>query len=386
MAEEKLTIVDLRKAIAKQTGTSEAVAGTFLNGLFEAISDGLKRDKSVKINGLGTFKLQWVEPRKSVNISTGEAIIIDGYNKFGFSPETSVKTRINEPFANLEAVELDSEGNPIPGTEKKASNPMDKLDEQAQEILSLLGDIQETPAEPEAPEVPEEPEAPAAPEEPEPEAPEVPEAPEKPEPQAVPEEPEVEKKPEKKPRPPFRPWLVALITFLILGILLVAAYFFAQYKIEQWADMLNGRVNNPIEATAPQDNVAEEEDTIVAEAIAEDVAEETEEAVETPSEEVVNMPTTDFMQQEEHVYTEFQNIATVGDGSRLTWVSYKEYGRKDFWVFIYEANRDVLKDPSAVRTGMKLRIPKLPEEIIHPADPAKLEEYTKKLHDKYVKN
>ena len=141
MAEEKMTIVDLRKALAKQTGVEEALAGAFLTQLTAVIKDGLKQDKQVRISGLGTFKLSWVEPRKSVNISTGEPILIDGYQKLSFTPEPSVKERINEPYADLVPVELDSEGNPIESAEKPKSDRMQRFNEQALEIKSLLGDL-----------------------------------------------------------------------------------------------------------------------------------------------------------------------------------------------------------------------------------------------------
>src|SRR5574344_134443 len=120
MAEEKITIVDLRKAIAKQTEIEEAQVNAFLNQLIATIKDGLRKDKLVKISGLGTFKLQWVEPRKSVNISTGEPIVIEGYQKLSFTPEQSVKERINEPYADLAPVILDEKGNVIEGQEPKS--------------------------------------------------------------------------------------------------------------------------------------------------------------------------------------------------------------------------------------------------------------------------
>ena len=78
---EKLSWSELRRALAVRAGVSEKTAGAFLNGLVNQLINGLKSDKQVKINGLGTFKLQAVAPRKSVNVSTGEEIIIEGYNK-----------------------------------------------------------------------------------------------------------------------------------------------------------------------------------------------------------------------------------------------------------------------------------------------------------------
>ena len=77
--------------MAVRGGVSEKTAGVFLNGLINQLIAGLKSDKQVKINGLGMFKLQAVAPRKSVNVSTGEEIRIEGYNKIVFLPEAGLK-------------------------------------------------------------------------------------------------------------------------------------------------------------------------------------------------------------------------------------------------------------------------------------------------------
>ena len=81
MASDKLTWVELRKAVAETANTSEQEAGQFLNALLDAILTGLKEDKQVKVKGIGTFALKAVAPRKSVNIATGETITIEGYNE-----------------------------------------------------------------------------------------------------------------------------------------------------------------------------------------------------------------------------------------------------------------------------------------------------------------
>lgn len=410
MAEEKMTIVDLRKAIAKQTGSTEAIANIFLSSLIEVVTEGLKRDKSVKIGGLGTFKLQWVEPRKSVNISTGEDIIIDGYNKLGFSPETSVKNRINEPFSTLEAVELDEDGNPIPGADKPKNTVIDKFGEQALEIKELLEDIQEpegNPIEATAEPIVESTEPAEESKEPIVEATEPVE--ETTEPVVAPAEPIVEatepvveitepaeenihenKEPEVQKKP-FRGWLVALITMLVLFLLLVVGYFGLRYALVNLFEGFSGKQTTAIEQTAepaPEEPMVASEtpdDTATFASPEEEPQAEPSETT-TESKEVAAPEHTSLNQflQSERQYTEFQDVVTVNEGSRLTWISKKQYGRKDFWVFIYEANRDIIKDPGNVQIGTKLRIPKLPDEVMHPGDPEQLEAYTKMLHDKYV--
>lgn len=426
MAEEKITIVDLRKAIAKQTNTEEAQVGFFLTQLIAAVKEGLKSDKQVKISGLGTFKLQWVEPRKSVNISTGEPIVIEGYQKLSFSPEPGVKERINEPYADLVPVELDADGNPLEPAEKPKSDRMQRFDEQALEIKDLLTDlgadlgpaavsvaeaaaeeepaaeapvveesVAETPAEEpieeEAPadseidkaieaaeatvaavrEIPKQPIADD--EEPASKA----EEPKKEEPEAVvPEQPAAK---EEKPEKPFHGWLVALITIVICILIFVAAFFFFQKKILDLIDNINHKLSTPV-AVVEQQPVEQPADVFVADTILADslpaaaVAEAAE--AEAPA-----APSSDFYK--ERNYTDFIGMETVKEGSRLTWIAKKYYGSKDLWVFIYEANKEKIKNPSNVVVGMQLRIPALPEEILDP-DNIKAQRFIKELQDKYL--
>ena len=91
---EKLSWTELRRTLASRAGVSEKEANAFLTALNAEIVEALKTDKQVKINGLGIFKLQAVAPRKSVNVATGEAITIEGYNKVAFVPEAGVKELI----------------------------------------------------------------------------------------------------------------------------------------------------------------------------------------------------------------------------------------------------------------------------------------------------
>lgn len=401
MAVDKITLVDLRKALAQQEQIDESTAGTFLSELLAAIVEGLKQDKQVRINGLGTFKLQWVEPRKSVNISTGEPIIIDGYQKLSFTPEQSLKERVNEPFADYAAVELNDAGETIQTIRKPKADPLQKMDEQAEEIKDLLADLGTPVTAPEPTPEPEPEPAPAPAPEPTPEptptpvapaSPETPETPEipgtpvptptpapEPEPQPVPE-PAPEPTPQPAPAPkPFRPWLVALITMAVLAILLVVAFFFLQHKIEQWADMLNGKIEHPAQVAEPtpvtpadpksQQAEPQQEpgESLPADTIAFDEA-------ATPA-------APNFLQ--EHTFTEFLGTETVAEGSRLTWIAKKYYGKKDLWVFIYEANRNRLKNPANVVVGSELRIPALPDSIIAMQDPAIIN-YIKQLQDTYL--
>lgn len=144
MAADKLNWNELRRAVIQRTDATEQEATAFLNALVEQIIEALKTDKQVRINGLGTFRLQSMQPRKSVNIATGEEIVIDGYNKVAFTPEASVKEMIgnnptldNTPQSKTTKKKRDAENDEL--------TPIQKLGQQADEIVDLLADLGQKP-------------------------------------------------------------------------------------------------------------------------------------------------------------------------------------------------------------------------------------------------
>ena len=94
------------------------------------------------------------------------------------------------------------------------------------------------------------------------------------------------------------------------------------------------------------------------------------EVIEEASEEVIveETPTTALIDQPRE-YTTFIGTEVVGKDSRLTWIAYKYYGNKDLWVFIYEANRDIISHPARVTPGQKLRIPQLENKYLDLSNP-----------------
>ena len=133
----KLSWTELRRLLAQRAGSNEKEATLFLTAFNTELIKALKRDKQVKINGLGIFKLQAVAPRKSVNVSTGEQITIEGYNKIVFAPEAGVK-------------ELVAQG----PQENEEITPLKKLGEQAEEIVDILADLGQSPSGEITPEAP----------------------------------------------------------------------------------------------------------------------------------------------------------------------------------------------------------------------------------------
>jgi len=116
----KLLLQDLTDQLAEAGKIKKKDAEEFLRGFFKISEDALFEDGIVKINGLGTLKLVLVDARKSVNVSTGEEFEIRAHYKVSFIPDADLKNSVNQPYSHLEPVELDG------GTESNASIPEKK--------------------------------------------------------------------------------------------------------------------------------------------------------------------------------------------------------------------------------------------------------------------
>lgn len=328
MANEKLTWLELRKAVAEYANISEQEAGQFLNALLNGVVEGLKVDKQVKVKGLGSFSLKAVAPRKSVNIATGETFTIEGYNKLTFSAESllkeSVEKRLEQPQTGAILTELNND-------------PLKKLGEQADEIVDILAELGQAVSKPslEVEEVSEVPDIPEVAEIPEDEVKEV----------LI----EAPKEPVNKPTCKCHKWICWVIfAVMLLGIIGTGLYF--RETITQWWQCVQ------------------------------DCQQVTEEIViEEVTEEPVKVPLADQPRE----YVNFIGIERVGQDSRLAWIAYKYYAQKDLWVFIYEANRDLIKDPTYIRPGQHIRIPELSEEYRNLYNP-ELRQLVDSLATKYL--
>ena len=322
MANEKLTWAELRKAVAEMAGTSEQEATTFLNALVDAILVGLKEDQQVKVKGIGTFALKAMAARKSVNIATGEEFTIEGYNKLTFSAEASLKESVEKRLEAPQTVEA---------VKEVTADPLKKLGEQAEEIVDILADLGQAVSGGSV------------------EVEEVQEVQESSEVQEVQESSEVQEVQEKKEdevepapakvEPVSAPnvktkkcngicWIILLL--LLLGIAGAGWYF--RDTLQQWWQCMQD--------CQPTIEIVEE-------------VSEVEEVLEVEELTLADQP---------REYVNFIGIERVGQDSRLAWIAYKYYAQKDLWVFIYEANRDIIQDPTYIRPGQHIRIPELDEK------------------------
>ena len=103
------TVKDIAKILASRHKLKGADAERFLQQMVEVINAGLLSDRVVKIKGFGTFKLQAVKDRASVNVNTGERVVIEGHDKVTFTPDSVMKEIINKPFAQFETVVIDDD-------------------------------------------------------------------------------------------------------------------------------------------------------------------------------------------------------------------------------------------------------------------------------------
>ena len=374
MANEKITWSELRKAVAEMAGTSEQEATSFLNALVDAILVGLKEDQQVKVKGIGTFALKAMAARKSVNIATGEEFTIEGYKKLTFSAESLLKENVEKRLEIPPTIEV---------VKELTDDPLKKLGEQAEEIVDILADLGQAvnttengkvktengevktengkvePAE-EVIEKPVEETIEEPIEEPTEETVEetIEESVEKVVEEGKPIAEETTQEPTCKPTCKCHKWVCWLIgAIILLGIIGTGVYFRA--TLQQWWQCMQD-CQPVMEVEEVQEGSGSSE--------VQEVQEVQEVALADQPREYVN----------------FIGIERVGKDSRLAWIAYKYYAQKDLWVFIYEANRDIIKHPTHVRPGQHIRIPELDEKYRNLYNP-ELRQLVDSLAAEYLK-
>ena len=342
MADNKLNNVHLRQAIIDRTDATEREANLFLRVLVEQIIAGLKGGEQIKINGLGIFRLQEMAPRKSVNVNTGEPIIIPGYTKVVFAPEVSMREMVEKNKSVTPIVNMNADTSAAP-VDEEALSPLEKLGRQADEIVGILADLGQDPRTPIAMEEEKDSDSTevAEPEEVVEETVEelsepAEESAEKPkeEPMASKEQ-KVSKERKERKYHFLRDTLICVVCLLVV---LAGGFLFLRGAMANWIDSL----------VAKREPVAT--DTVVAipsTPVVEEVVEDTAVMENTPE-----LP----------VYQQFIATEEIREGSRLTWLAYRYYGNKDLWVYIYDANKDHLGNPNEIRVGTPIRIPRLTTE------------------------
>ena len=126
----KSSLSVLAKAVASKRGLTQAEAERFIATMFEVAGAGIQEDKLLKMKWLGTFKITSVKDRESVDVNTGERILIEGRDKISFTPDNILKEIINKPFAQFETVVV-NDGIDFSDIDEKFAN-MEREEEELQ--------------------------------------------------------------------------------------------------------------------------------------------------------------------------------------------------------------------------------------------------------------
>ncbi|MDR1584765.1 MAG: HU family DNA-binding protein, partial [Prevotellaceae bacterium] len=308
MSANKISLQELTEELAATSNITKRAAEDFIKALFSTVEEALTNNDTVKIKDFGTFKVQPVEARKSVNVQTGEEIVIPGYNKVNFAPDAGLKDLVNEVFAHLEPVALDS-------LEDSDSGTLRNFTEQAAEIKNIISDIEALSSENGEEETPSVINAVPTPEKNE----EIPSA-------NYSEEPVFPKRKKK------RIWFAAILLVVLAA---AGSYIFVQRSglIEKIAFRKT--------ATPVAEEFTEIQEGIEPEETAEPI-DELQALFDAP-----------------RVYTEYIATLKLTEGNRLARLATRYYGNAKFWVYIYEANMDNIKEPDNIPTGTLIRIPKV---------------------------
>lgn len=450
----KITLTELADILSVNSKLSSKKGDweNFLRLLFAEISDALYKDKIVKVKGLGTFKLVMVDSRKSVNIKTGEAVIIPSHAKISFTPDATLAAVINKPYSHLEVTTLSPNG-PVDPEEKEdlendiiagnttetktgvATEPavqptadsdlptgIKKASERIAEAIEKINSISENTEETKEDED-NNIEISVAPTEDETSSKETDdnsdkneeveskeEAIQEEEKQEATAEPEkdnnnieasnvqtqnpiIEEEPATKQRSKSKKLGIALVIIVAFLIILSTVLWMSDPDIvNKVREKINGgsepnTTETPI--TVPADTTQE---TVKADTVAdaikdsliknmtEEVTDETpteciEDKGEAPAQNVASKKIhfrEDFVKYMKAKHpsvdlgSESENEEVIGKGDRLTLVSLRNYGQKDFWVYLYLYNYDIIKNPNNVRPGTKILIPALSTTLINP--------------------
>ncbi|MDL2241341.1 HU family DNA-binding protein [Bacteroidales bacterium OttesenSCG-928-L03] len=417
---QKINLQELVIALAEKMNITKKEAETFIKDYFSLIEEALFRDKIVKIKGVGTFKLIPVKERSSVDVNTGNPMVIPAHYKISYIPDVHLAEVINEPFALFESVEVASDA--LAETEESGPE-MEEQDEITSEpaveaiIEQPAEEMVETPKEELIPEVEKQVEAIeetpiVVEEEPviEEETPVESEAIQ--ENESLVEEVAEETNPNEeqevisestneddkktpasgqtyfKPVDPERekrkfnwlPWISVLLLLAIIGIVIFVQY--EENKHSKEIESLYQRQSETVVADSVQsdadqlvvDEVAPEEDLNVEPETAQQ-AEKVEEPSHTEPEKpmvaqpkpVQTKPEAKPAVQEKTNPTQAATpaitratggkIRKLQSGETLRIVAEKEFGSRDFWIYIYLKNQDKIKNPNNVSVGISLVIP-----------------------------
>lgn len=363
---DRLILQDLVDLLSEKKEITKKDAETFLRELIALISENIEKNEPVKIKDFGTFKLVKVNSRKSVDVNTGEAIEIPAHYKVSFTPDKSLRESVNAPFAHFESVVLeegvtfDVKEDITPETDNTEDSVLDKkpeiVEDSAQEeieatvhdenavvaehiaesnMMDNLPDDREAEIEPEAENSIDQSEDVNVQNE---------------------EDALYVKSNSKK--------IVIGILVALLAVLLVVGWLYKETINSYLKD--KGIFEEKTVAVTTTDNPQQNQDPVATidsllsvlddkDSIAD--MNKNQSQIQTPD---TSQPSTDVVKDNVQQNNQTQpetNKATISYGDTMRKLGLKYYGHKAFWVYIYEENKSLIKDPNNVPIGTELIIP-----------------------------
>ena len=355
-----ITKEDIIKQLSEQTNLPQEQIEIFVEKLNSTIIEKLETDKSVNIEGLGVLRLVWSNYHKNTKLREGEPT---EFYKLRFEAEEQIKELVNKEFGFLAPVDL---------TEASEDMPLNALSKQAEEIKDILSEIQEVDIEAiahtesgtssivvEANSIVIE--------------------------SDISESPKIDTIVTEHSEPTntilsyprtfevdtiedyssddvvikdSRRWLWILLISIGVGIL-VGGFVFFNYKYDfvDFDMLLGSKVDKTIDEEVVPDTI------------------------DSTAMKNTDRDTLFFKNRK---YDEFIDTVKVTEGVTLVQLSLKYYGNKAFWVYIYEANKDILPSANYIALGTKIKIPSMPNIFIDPNDTFVMNN-VKKLKNRYVK-
>lgn len=381
----RLTIQDLAGLLAERTGKDRNSAEQFLREFITIVSQGVFTDKVAKIKGLGSFKIVLVEKRESIHVNTGERFLIPAHYKFSFLPDKELRELVNKPFSFFETTELNED---VDFTDLDVSNTVEDKEAEDESVEEILQESEEVIAETpellqsaddvcvseELPEVEQPVEEPAENEQeevieesivPDESSPAENDIPEQTEPETDSDQLKEETKQEpsvanypgidefqiEDEEPTASPWIKILVSVGVVAIVAIAGIFLYLNRSSflgadtSGSTVLTG-MSLPGTAVVPEDTTHMEEPEVT------EAQPETVEEKDTVSVESV-APIVEPAAQTPKILAKVK----IEPGSRLTLISLEYYGSKIFWVYLYEYNKSVIKDPNNVPVGTEIQVP-----------------------------
>lgn len=243
----KTYVQRIAEVVARKHNLSLKDAEEFVSTMFSTIHEGLESDKLVKIKGLGTFKVVGVKARESVNVNTGERLVIEGHDKVSFTPDKVMAELVNKPFAQFETVVL-NDGVDLDAIDNAQPAEPSSAEPETIEQVEDIPEKTEAPAEPKEEEKAEEPNS------------EILEDATKKEESTVEDNDDIIKEEddaieeEDEPNSHKRLWVLLVLGLLIIGA--VAGYFW--YNHVQTANTQIEKKESPLPSSAAADSTKEQ--------------------------------------------------------------------------------------------------------------------------------